>query len=263
MAIKVLVFFMLVSAGAFHPKASIADEYVVGESDALKITVYDHPNLTVNERVSPEGAIDFPLIGPLKVSGLTVSEISTLVSSRLSDGYVVDPKVTVVVSEYRSRRATIMGQINKPGSYVLSGRVSLLDLITTAGGLTKDAGEKAVIKRKAVSGDSTLNIDLKRIFDAGEISHDMFVQDGDSVFIQKAPLFYIMGEVKKPDAYRYENGLSVIKAVIMAGGFSEKAASGRIRILRKVEGKDKIIEKADVDELIMPDDIVIVPESFF
>jgi polysaccharide export outer membrane protein len=87
--------------------------------------------------------------------------------------------------------------------------------------------------------------------------------DGDSVYIARAGLFYITGEVKKPDAYKHEEGLTVIKAVTMAGGFTDKASSGRIRIIRKSGDREKVIEKAAMDEKVLPDDIILVPESFF
>ncbi|MCK7514211.1 MAG: SLBB domain-containing protein [Desulfobacterales bacterium] len=87
--------------------------------------------------------------------------------------------------------------------------------------------------------------------------------DGDSVYVGKAEVFYVTGEVKKPEAYKHEEGATVIKAATMAGGFTDKAAPGRIRIIRKIRGKERIIEKAGMDEPVLPDDIIVVPESFW
>jgi polysaccharide export outer membrane protein len=159
-----------------------------------------------------------------------------------------------------------MGQVYKPGIYTLSGNTTFLELISLAGGLTKEAGEKATIKRKpsaASSGEGTITIDLKGLIELGNTSLDVPLMDGDSIYIAKAGLFYITGEVKKPDAYKHEEGLTVIKAVTMAGGFTDKASSGRIRIIRKSGDKEKVIEKAAMDERVLPDDIILVPESFF
>jgi polysaccharide biosynthesis/export protein len=246
-------------------QGSFAQDYVVGEEDILKIEVYDHTDLTTTARVSGEGIIKFPLIGDIKVTGLTTSQISQKIASLLADGYIVDPHVSIFIEEYRSKKTIIMGQVNKPGIYVLSGNTTFLELLSKAGGLTKDAGDKATIKRKAATGKSetVITIDLKKLIEAGDTSEDVPVLDNDNIYVVKAGIFYITGEVKKPDSYKYEDGATVIKAVTMAGGFTDKASQGRVKIIRKVNGKEKVIEGAKFDEPILPDDVIVVPESFF
>jgi len=243
-----------------------ADDYIVGEEDVVKITVYDHPELTTTERVSGEGIITLPLIGEIKVAGLTTDQMAKKIAARLSDGFIVDPNISVFVVEFKSKKTIIIGYVNRPGMYMLSGDTTLLELISLAGGLSKDAGGKATIKRKyseSNNGEGTITIDLQRLIEQGDTSLNIPLMDGDSVFIPKASVFYLTGEIKNPAAYRYEDGLTLIKAVTMAGGFTDKAAIGRIRIIRKVDQKEKVIQKAEMDEPVLPDDIIIVPESFF
>ncbi len=243
-----------------------AQDYRVGEEDVLKITVYDHPDLTTVARVSGDGLITLPLIGAVKVTGLSTAQISQKLTDLLADGYIVDPHVSVFVEEFRSRKTIIMGQVNKPGVYALSGNTTFLELLSKAGGLTKEAGDKAIIKRKILSPvkqESIITIDLKKLLEEGDTSSDVMLVDGDNIYVAKAGVFYITGEVKKPDAYKCEEGTTVIKAATMAGGFTDKAANGRIKIIRRVQGKEKIIEKAEMDEPVLPDDIIVVPESFF
>lgn len=243
-----------------------AQDYRVGEEDVLKITVYDHPDLTTVARVSGDGLITLPLIGAVKVTGLSTAQISQKLTDLLADGYIVDPHVSVFVDEFKSRKTIIMGQVNKPGVYALSGNTTFLELLSKAGGLTKEAGDKAIIKRKILSPvkqESIITIDLKKLLEEGDTSSDVMLVDGDNIYVAKAGVFYITGEVKKPDAYKCEEGTTVIKAATMAGGFTDKAANGRIKIIRRVQGKEKIIEKAEMDEPILPDDIIVVPESFF
>jgi polysaccharide export outer membrane protein len=160
-----------------------------------------------------------------------------------------------------------MGQVNKPGLYELKGYTSFLELLSKAGDLTKDAGDKAIIKRKADSSpekkQKIIVIDLRRLIAMGDTSLDTQVMDGDSIYIMKAGLFYVTGEVKKPDAYKFEEGTTVLKAITMAGGFSDKASTSRVKIIRKVKGKEEVLEKVKMDEEVLPDDIVMVPESFF
>jgi polysaccharide export outer membrane protein len=240
-----------------------AQDYIVGERDVLRITVYDHPDLTTLARVSGEGTIAFPLIGEVKVSGLTIPQIARKISEQLAGGYIVDPQVIVFIEEFRSKKTSVIGEVMKPGVYELPGQTSFMELISRAGGLTKDAGDKATIKRKTAQGEQSITLDLKRLIDKGDTSIDIPLQDGDSIYIQKAGFFYVTGEVKKPDAYRFEEGTTVLKAVTMAGGFTDKAAEKRIKIKRKDGGKENTLERVGLDEQVRADDVIIVPESFF
>jgi len=251
---------------AFWFAHSLAQDYVVGEGDILRITVYDHEDLATTARVSGEGFIAFPLIGQVEVKGLTLAQITQKISSLLADGYVINPQVNIFIQEFRSKKAFIMGEVNKPGLYVLPGQTTLLSLLSEAGGLTKDAGDKAVIKRKTDSPDKKeriLTVDLKGLVEKGDTSLDVPITDGDSIYIAKARVFYVNGEVKKPDAYKYSEGTTVIQAITLAGGFSDKASRGRVKIIRKVDGKEETLEKVKMDEVVLPDDLIVVPESFF
>lgn len=261
--ITFLVVFILVS---WTGHISFAQDYIVGEGDVLRITVYDHDDLTTVARISGDGNIVLPLIGQVEVKGLTLSQISKKISARLSDGYIIDPQVNIFIQEFRSKKAFIMGEVTKPGIYVLPGQTTFLALLSEAGGLTKDAGDKAIIKRKANPSDKNekiITIDMRRLIEKGDTTLDVPIMDGDNIYISKAGVFYVTGEVKKPDAYKYEEGTTVIKAITMGGGFTDKAAKGRVKITRKVNGKEEVIEKVKMDEPVLPDDVIVVPESFF
>jgi polysaccharide export outer membrane protein len=243
-----------------------AQDYIVGEGDVLQISVYEHPDLATTARIGGDGAINIPLIGQVDVKGLTLPQISQKIADLLSDGYIVDPQVNVFIQEFRSKKAFIMGEVNQPGLHVLHGTTTFLELLSVAGGLTKDAGDRAILKRKTTSSDEhekIIAIDLKRLIEKGDTSMDIAIMDGDSVYIKKAGVFYVTGEVKKPDSYKYEDGTTVIKAITIAGGFSDKASKGRVKIIRKVSGEEKIIGSVDMDEPVLPDDVIVVPESFF
>ena len=244
----------------------LAQDYIVGEEDILKINVYDNPDLTTTARVSGDGMIKVPLIGDVKVAGLSTAQISLKISLLLADGYVLDPHVSVFIEEYRSKKTTILGQVDKPGIYTLSGNTTFLELLSKAGGLTKEAGDRAIINRKSGlpgNKESVVVIDLRRLIEEGDASLNIAVMDGDNIYVPKAGVFYITGEVKKPDSYKFGEGETVIKAVTTAGGFTDKAATGRVKIIRKFNGKEKVIEKVGMDEPVSPDDIIVVPETFF
>jgi polysaccharide export outer membrane protein len=247
----------------FIPTPLSGQDYIVGERDVLRITVYDNPDLTTVARVSGEGTILFPLIGEVKVAGLTIPQIAKKIGDLLADGYIVNPQVIVFIEEFRSKKVTIIGEVLKPGLYELPGQTTLLELLSKAGGLSKDSGDKAIVKRKSSQGEQTITVNLRQLIEKGDTSIDVILQDGDSIYIPKAGFFYVTGEVKKPDAYKFEEGTTVIKAITMAGGFTDKAATKRIKIKRKEEGREVVLERVGFDDLIRPDDVIIVPESFF
>lgn len=245
------------------PSFVLSQDYIVGERDVLRITVYDNPDLSTVARVSGEGTIPFPLLGEVNVAGLTIPQISKKIGGLLAEGYLVNPQVIIFIEEFRSKKTTIMGEIGRQGLYELPGKTTLLELLSTAGGLTKDAGDKAVIKRKGQDGEQVINVDLKRLIEKGDTSIDIVLQDGDSIYITKASFFYLTGEVKKPDVYRFEEGTTLLKAITMAGGFTDKAAEKKVKIKRKENGKETTLEKVGLDQLVRPDDIITVPESLF
>jgi polysaccharide export outer membrane protein len=248
----------------FFSLTAMAVEYRVGEGDVLNISVYGHNDLKITERISGDGRIILPLIGQLDVNGLTITEVTALIANRLASGYIVSPQVSVFVNEFRSRKAVIMGEIAKPGLYELKGEITLLELISIAGGLAPNAGEIATIKRTGVDGKvMSMDIDYKSIMESGDVSLDVNIYDDDSIYISKAGIYYITGEVKKPDAYKFTEGITVIKAITRAGGFTEKASERKVRVIRKVEGRESVIENVSMDEFIIPEDVIVIPESLF
>ena len=241
-------------------------DYIAGEGDVLKITVFNHDDLTTVARVGGDGTIKFPLIGQIEVGGMTLSQISERISKSLSDGYVVDPQVSIFIQEFRSKKAFIMGEVHRPGFHVLSGNTTFLELLSVAGGVTKDAAEKATIKRKSDAPDNeeiVITVDLKSLLEKGDTSRDVPIMDGDSIYIPKTGVFYATGEVVKPGEYKYMEGMTVIKAITVAGGFTGIASKGRVKIMRKVNGREDVLEKVKMDDPIFPDDVIVVPESFF
>lgn len=257
--------FIILFAGHCFAAANIS-AYRVGEGDVLKITVYDNPDLETVARINSDGTIHFPLIGQVKIDGMTVSQVTGKITHLLAQGYIVDPQVSVFVQEFRSRKVVIMGQVKTPGLYELSGPTNLLELISKAGGLTADAGNKVTIKRKTSNPkdpEQILTVDLKDLMENGVTSQDLGIQDGDNVFVSKAGSFYVTGQVAKPDAYKLDAGTTVIKAITMAGGFTELAAPGSVKIIRTVNGKEKTLNDVSMHERVRPEDVIVVPESFF
>jgi polysaccharide export outer membrane protein len=263
---KISSFILSIALALASVSPCFPQDYVVGEGDLLHITVYDHPDLTTDVRIDGEGSILFPLVGQVKISGLSVYRASQKLEGLLADGYIISPHVSILIQEFRSQKATILGQVNKPGLYALNGYTTFLQLLSNAGDLTKEAGDKAIIKRKAGPGakeEQIITLNLKRLVEMGDTSQNVQIIAGDSIYVMKAGIFYVTGEVKKADAYRFEEGMTVIKAITMAGGFTDKASKGGVKVGRIVDGKEKVLDDVKMDAPVRPDDVIVVPESFF
>ncbi len=257
--------FVFVFLVALIPFTASAQDYSVGEGDILEIRVYENEDLDTTSRVSSEGTIRVPLIGEIRVEEMTVSQVSTLIEKMLADGYLVSPQVDVFIKEHRSKQAVILGQIHKPGQYEVRGQVTLLEFISTAGGLTDDAGGTAIIKRtgEGVDQKDKIVINLENLIEKGDASLNINIQGNDSIYISKAETYYVSGEVNKPDSYKYETDVTVIKAVTMAGGFSKIAAKNKVNIIRTVNGEKQIFERVNMDEPVLPGDVIVVPEGLW
>jgi len=258
-----LFIFLFVSIG-FHAKV-FCQEYIVGDGDILTIRVYDNPELDTTVRVGGDGMISMPLLGQIKVGGMDVSAIASYIEELLADGYLLSPQVNVFVEEYRSKKVTILGEVNRPGLNELQGSISLLELISRAGGLTEDAGGQITIKRKSsnANDEKVINIELKKLIEQGDTSLDISIRDGDAIYVSKAGVFYITGEVQRPGSYKHDETPTVLKAITVAGGLTDHGAPGRIRIIRIIDGDEVVLKNVSMDEPIMPDDVVVVPETYF
>jgi len=263
---QLLLIFLFLIVGICFKGVSLSQEYIVGEGDILEIKVYDNKELDTTVRVGGDGIISMPLLGPIRVGGKDVATIGSYIESLLADGYLVSPQVNVFVTEYRSKKVTILGQVNTPGLYELQGSITLLELISKAGGLTEDAGGMITIKRKIHNEKDErkdINIDIASLIEQGDASLNISIQDGDSIYVAKAGVFFITGEVKKPGSYKYEENSTVLKAITLAGGLTDHGAAGRIGIIRKIDGREVLLKNVEMDEEVLEEDVIVVPETYF
>jgi len=278
-----------------YPEARgpVGGDYKVGGYDVLSIVVYEEKDLSRGAvRVSADGFISFPLIGRVKVESHTTSEIEKLISHKLAEEqYLLDPHVSVMVTEYNSKRFLVLGAVKNPGSYSLQAQESVLDAISRAGGIkrTREAyweragGEQAgkkgmIIRTENLNTDHArkivINLDLEGLLKGRDQISNIFMVDKDVIFIPTAEHFYIIGEVIRPGSYSIaDKEITLVEAISIAGGFTHVAARNRTRIIRVEEGVEKIIEitvdaitdagKKIQDVPIKPGDVIVVPESFF
>jgi polysaccharide export outer membrane protein len=256
-------------------------DYRIGPGDVLKITVWGHDDLSRSSVVAPDGRMPFPLIGDVEAGGLTPTELESRLRHVLGKDYLVDPQVTVTVQEYRSQRVFVLGEAEKPGTYALTGRATLLDVLSQAGGPSKGAGRQVVVVRfprsagpvaPGAAGSTTMRVNLRRLLD-GDGSENIPLENGDTIYIPKQTSFFVLGEVKRPGAFVLEKETSALEAITLAGGFTERAAPSMARVLRKrPDGNQETIaiDLAGTDLrarefLLVEGDTVLVPtgNSFY
>ncbi len=269
-----LVFFLKIFSSSIYAETLFDDEYHIGTDDILDIQVWDNNDLNRVVEVSKEGAFTFPLIGKVQTAGLTVFELENHIKHRLADGYLVTPEVSVSIKQYMNKKVFLLGEIKKPGSYVLKRKTHILELISMAGGFTDKAGRmikivrpnqlnnhKGVVSPVNLADNKVITLDLSKYND--EIAYDVFyVASGDTIYVNKIPRIFVNGEIRHPGEFEWETGLTVREAISRAGGHTENAALKRTKIIRLINGREKEIDTR-MEDIVMPDDIIKVPGRYF
>lgn len=235
----------------------------VGPGTVLKISVYNHDDLDSVVQVAEDGSIVLPLIGKVHVDKLTIPQVTEKISKQLADGYIINPQVNVFVENFKSKKVAVLGHVNKPGLIDLAGQATLLEVISSAGGLTPEAGDTISIKRATDGQEKVIVIDLNSLVKGGDLTQNIQVQENDSIYVSKAGMCFITGQVKQPGTYMCSSGVTVLKLVALASGFTGKANKSGIKIVRIVNGKKETLNNVDLDMKLVSDDVVVVPESFF
>jgi polysaccharide export outer membrane protein len=238
-----------------------SEDYRLGAGDLLKIVVFDHDELSIDARISQTGNITFPLVGQVPVAGLSTRDAELLLAQHLMDGgFVKQPQVSVLVSEYQSQKVSVMGQVTKPGQYPLDASKKVLDVLAMAGGVLNDtAAEDATLVR---ADGSRVAIDLQKLFD-GDPTMNLGVHDGDTVFVRHAPQFYIYGEVQHPGEYRLARNTTISQAISIGGGLTPRGTQRGAIIKRPdAQGKERKYSVRDED-VLQPNDVLLIKASLF
>ncbi len=245
------------------PAASKSANYVVGPQDVLAVTVFNEPQLSGRFRIENDGQFNYPFLGRVNASGTTVSEIAALLRRGLADGYLRDPQVVVDVEVFRSQNVFVMGEVRAPGRYTLTGVVTLVEALSQAGSTAPTAGSEVLVLRPkhGAGGTPTApgsdDAEVQRInlrdIQAGKLSANVAIRDGDTIFVPRAQRFYVTGQVRNPGAYVLEMNLTVLQAISMAGGVTDRGSTGRVRIIRNQKEFD--VKPADI---VQADDTIVV-----
>jgi len=273
------------AAAVSQTPESPPENYVVGPQDTLVITSYDQPELTGRFTIEADGTFTYPLIGRVSVGGMTLRGVQSAIESQLLEGgFFRAPQVAVAIDQYRSQKIYIVGEVRSPGSYPLSGNMRLVEALALAGSTLPTASGEAVIVRPANAlviestlatgpaggraevpedgSDQVVRVDLRDL-ENGDVSQNVQLRNNDTVFVLRAENVYVFGQVNNPGAYPLrQRDTTVLQALSLAGGVTDRGSTGRIRIVRIVDG-EKMEVDAELTDYVLPRDTIVVPERFF
>jgi polysaccharide export outer membrane protein len=274
-----------------------ADEYEIGAGDVLQVTVLGQAEMTGNFTVDTDGLLTFPVLGKVKASQMSTRELERKLTTLLADGYIRRPQVTVAVHEYHSQKVFVTGEVQRPGPYALKADRSLLALLGDIGPLTPNAGHEVVVMRPPpgaagpviplppappageisgapetltppaagsaleVPGADVFHISLQEL-QSGNPERNILLQAGDTVYVPRAAQIYVTGSVAHPGPYRFQEGTTLLQALTLAGGVTERGSAKRAKVIRTVGGKKQEV-KVQMSDLVQPEDTIVVPERFF
>jgi len=262
----------------FLPSTPIINQnnpFVLGPEDLLTISVWGNDELTTEMPVRPDGLISYPLIGDVKAQGLTPAQLKNAIATRLRK-YITDASVTVVVKEINSINISVAGEVNEPGTYKVNRPITLLHLFSMVKGFTENADLKTSY---LLQNGQKLNVSIHALVDDDDFTQNIWLKPNDLIFIHDnfGNRINVMGEVEKPQVVSYQEGMTVMDAILMADGLTDIAKANGTKVYRrgkKGSGRpiekiniqlDKVIFEGDLSKniLLKPGDIIHVPRSFF
>src|SRR6185503_10875009 len=258
------------SQPAAQAPANRPSDYVVGAADVLKVTVYDEPTMSGTYRVDTDGSFQYPMLGRIAAAGMRVRDIEQMLKTKLEDGFIRRAQVTVDVDQFRSRSIFIVGEVRSPGKYPMTGQMSLIEALAAAGSTTPTASSEVLILRprdpvtaQPLTPDQVDQTKVTRVnlgdLQLGRLSENVSLMEGDTIFVPKAEKFFITGQVRNPGAYTFDRGLTVLQAISLAGGLTDKGSNRRIKVIRTVKGK-KAQLNVDLTDTLEPGDTLLVPQ---
>lgn len=240
-------------------------DYPLGAGDAIRIQVFQNPDLTIETRVSENGAITYPLIGAVDLGGLSVAVAEKKISDALQKGgFIQKPQVNITLVQIRGNQVAVLGQVNRPGRFPLeTANTRVSDMLANAGGATNTGDDIAIVTGVRNGKPFRRQIDVPAIFLTVQPQDDIVLQGGDTIYVHRAPVFYIYGEAQRPGAFRVERNMTIMQALAQGGGPTARGSEKRLRLNRKAaDGSVEQIEPQLTDP-VLANDVIYVKESIF
>lgn len=255
------------SAQAMTPTAEAAQaEYRLGGGDVIRISVYQSQDLSLETRLSETGVISFPLVGALMLGGKTVGEAEQVIAAALKKGeFVKNPQVNVVLMQARGSQVSVLGQVNRPGRFALeNGGTKLSDVLAQAGGVVLNQASDEVVVVGTREGQAFRKvIDLPEVLDGRRRYDDIVLQGGDVIYVERAAVVYIYGEVQRPGQLRLDRGMTLLQGLAAGGGLTQRGTDRGIRIHRRNEAGQVEEIQPSMTEALRAGDVIFVRESLF
>ena len=254
-----------IALAVFSIQVEAASRETLGVGDTIRVTVFQNPDLTTEARISERGTIVFPLIGEIALGGQTPAGAGNRIAAQLKQGnFMKDPQVTVSVVQVRSRQVSVLGNVARPGRYALDDtNLTLTDILALAGGISQGGADTVTVVTNRNGAEKKMELNVAEMIAKGSMASNFEVQSGDTIFVQRAPVFYIYGEVQRAGAYRLEPDMVVMHALSLGGGLTPRGSERGLTIHRRMP--DGAVRKIDAKlfETVRPDDVIFVRESLF
>ena len=244
---------------------STQPEYRIGNGDSIRILVFQNPDLTTETRVTENGTISYPLVGTVRIGGLTIPDAGQAIAKALSDGgFIQKPQVNIVLLQNRGNQVSVLGAVGRPGRYPLETvDIRLSEMIAIAGGIAPTGGDFIIITGLRSGTPMRRQIDIVNMLLNSKLDDDIVVAGGDLIYIHKAPQFYIYGEVQRAGAARIERDMTIRQALAQSGGPTARGTERRMRLFRRsADGKVETLSPG-LNDLVQPDDVIYINESLF
>lgn len=239
---------------------ALAADYQIGPGDVLQITVFEHPDLAVKSRVGPEGKVNVPLAGAVAVANLTEREAEATIARALRQGnFVSDPQISVLVEQYQSRMVSVLGYVNRPGRYPMDRQITLVEAVAQAGGVALSGSERVVLVSES---SKRQEIDLRTVLAEGSGANPV-LRGGEIIYVPKAEMIYVFGEVQRPGAYPLDHHMTVQQGLALGGSISPRGTDRGIRIRRQAADGTVTEIDAGFDEALRAGDVIVVRERLF
>ena len=250
-------------AVAISAPATAQSRETLGAGDTIRVTVFQNPDLNTETRISERGSIVFPLIGEVSLAGQTPAGAGLRIADQLkSRNFMKDPQVTVTLLQVRSRQVSVLGNIVRPGRYALDeSNLTLTDILALAGGISPEGADSVTVIAKRNGSEQKLEVNIAEMMRKGDMSRNFEIENGDMVYVHRAPVFYIYGEVQRAGAYRLEPNMAVMHALSVGGGLTQRGTVRGLQIHRRMPNGNVRRFDAQLTDQVQPDDLIFVRES--
>jgi len=255
----------VLTVASWGAMAQAKPDYPLAAGDTIRVQVFQNPDLTIESRVSENGSITYPLIGSVDLGGLSVAAAEQKIAEALQKGgFIRQPQVNIALIQIRGNQVSVLGQVNRPGRFPLeTANTRLSDMLATAGGAAQSGDDMAIVSGERNGKEFRRVIDIPSIYLNNQPADDIILMGGDTIYVHRAPVFYIYGEAQRPGSFRVERGMTVMQALAQGGGPTGRGTENKLRLSRK--SADGSIEQITpkLTDLVMPNDVIYVNERLF